>query len=115
VLEIKHLKPIDLHTVQIVYDKIRQHPVKRYYILTTAEPNIVDENEVAKLIGRIANEHGCEIIPNGVMPSLKYYLRLLVSVDEFIAQYTTRLIEQYQLGTDVKKVHLDKWLSLQTP
>jgi DNA (cytosine-5)-methyltransferase 1 len=115
VLEIKHLKPIELNTVQIVYDKIRQYPVKRYYILTTAEPNIADEHDVILLINRIAQEHGCEIIPNGVMPSLKYYLRLLISVDEFIAQYTTRLIEQYEIGTNIKKVHVDKWLSLQTP
>jgi hypothetical protein len=26
--------------------------------------------------------------------------------------YTEKLLEEYEKGTDIKKVHLDKWLAL---
>ncbi len=45
-------------------------------MLTTLEPNIMqgEENKILELIEDIRNKHGCEVIVNGLIPSLKYYL-----------------------------------------
>ncbi len=50
----------------------------------------IDPNEaeiIDKEIERIKNIHGCHVIANGLINSLKYYLRLLSETSEFISNY----------------------------
>jgi len=75
-------------------------------------PDMEDAANVTTLIERVYQEHGCEIIVNGVLSSIKYYLRLIDNTNDFVHLYTRHLIEEYEKGTDIKKVHIDKWLSL---
>ncbi len=110
-IEIKHNIRITPTLIADVYEKFRPTPANRFYLLTTAEPNIDPANagEVAALIAQIRREHGCEVIANGLLSSLKYYLRLLPNPPDFVANYTRVLQADYQQSADIKTAHLEKW------
>jgi len=57
---------------------------------------------------RIKNEHGCEVIVNGIIPSIKYYLRLIKTPSQFMEAYTINLKED----REVKEEHLKVWLDV---
>ena len=109
--EVKHNIPIDAIMIEDAYQKFKDTPIGRYYLLTTAEPYIKegDEGEVAEVIEKIKTDHGCEVIVNGIVPSLKYYLRLLRNPSEFIARYTQNLESQFSQTTDIKRQHIEAW------
>lgn len=78
--EIKHEITIDKEVIRTAYDKFRSYPsLQRCYILTTAATCGGQDAESLALIQRIKNSHGAEIIANGVLPTIKYFLRLLKS------------------------------------
>lgn len=111
-VEVKHNKPIDFSMVQTAFEKIQATSIARYYLLTTAEPNAVNQSEIEKLVAEVHQHHGCEIIINGVMPTLKYYLRLTDNPEIFLDVYQNNLEADYARSTDIKKIHLEKWLAL---
>lgn len=110
-VEIKHGIPIDSVMIQDAYEKFKVTPIKRYYLLTTAEPNIKqgEEDKILELIEDIRNKHGCEVIVNGLIHSLKYYLRLLSEPSKFIDGYTKNLEIEFSKTTEIKKEHIKKW------
>jgi DNA (cytosine-5)-methyltransferase 1 len=114
-VEIKHQIAITATMVEDAFEKIRTLPVARYYLLTTAEPNTIESNEITRRIETILLRHGCEIIVNGIMPSIKYYLRLLPDPAAFLVRYSANLQGEYDAGTDIKRVHIDRWISLNPP
>jgi len=80
----------------------------RYYILSTAEIHKDEAEKIAKEIQRIKNIHGCQLIVNGILPTLKYYLRLLDDTFEFIENYVKLLEEDNAL----KFEHKARWNAL---
>ena len=113
-VEIKHNIAISPGIIKVAYEKFVQTPVCRYYLLTTAEPNVVDEDvdSVNELISEIHKQHGCEVIINGILPSLKYYLRLLSNPKLFIERYSENLQLDFNQNTDIKEIHLRYWEDL---
>ncbi len=111
-VEIKHNIPISHGIAQVAYEKFAQTPVSRYYLLTTAEPNVEDIDSVNRLINNINSKHGCEVIVNGIIPSLKYYLRLLSNPKLFLDQYSKNLELDFNQNTDIKEIHLRYWKDL---
>ncbi|MBI5042485.1 MAG: DNA cytosine methyltransferase, partial [Nitrospirae bacterium] len=75
-VEIKHGVTINPQLIRDAYEKFKSHPIQRYYLLSTVE-EIQDGENINKEISRILKIHGCQVIVNGIYPSLKYYLRLL--------------------------------------
>ena len=110
-VEIKHNIPINSAIIKDAYQKFKNTPVTRYYLLTTAEPDIKsgEEDQVRAVIAQIRKEHGCEIIVNGIIPSLKYYLRLLPNPMNLIERYTDNLELEFSKTTEIKKQHLAEW------
>lgn len=110
-VEIKHGIPIDFLMVRDAYEKIKDISIERYYILTTAEPNIKrgEEQKVAQLVNDIRKNHGCEIVVNGLIYSLKYYLRLVENLGEFISRYSKNIKLEASASTVIKIEHLEKW------
>ncbi len=104
-IEIKLNIPIDLHMVRRAKEKIYKFNPKRYYILSTAEILISDLPDIYKEIDEIKREHGCQLILNGVLHTLKYYLRLIDRVEEFIIIYS-KLIEE---DSELKSIHKQYW------
>ena len=111
-VEIKHNIKITPTLVADAAEKFVNTPANRYYLLTTAEPNLTDESEIAALVKHLRRSHGCEVIVNGLLPSLKYYLRLLPDPPAFVEHYTRILQADYQQSADIKTVHLEKWHEL---
>ena len=108
-VEIKHNIPISPNLVQDAYQKFAETPVRRYYLLTTAEPNVDDPEAVDRLVHQIHRQHGCEVIVNGILPSLKYYLRLLSDPKLFLDCYSRNLQLDFKQSTDIKEIHLRFW------
>ncbi|MBE9221904.1 hypothetical protein IQ215_04260 [Cyanobacterium stanieri LEGE 03274] len=108
VLEIKLDKPIDSNIVRIAQEKIIKYNPERYYILSYLEVKQDDFNVINDIINEVKNNHGCQIIVNGIIPTLKYYLRLISSLDKFIDLYSN-LIEN---DSELKIIHKQKWSEL---
>ncbi len=104
-IEIKQGKPINLQMVLNAKDKILRHNPRRYYILSSANIQQEDEVKIQFEIESIANNHGCQVILNGIIPTLKYYLRLITSVEKFVEDYS-RLVEQDQ---ELQTIHKIEW------
>lgn len=105
-LEVKHGITVDLSAIQSAYEKFHGTPsVSRYYILTTAVQCGGDDRESLDLLSQIRRSHGCEVIVNGVLPTIRYYLRLLSNPACIFAAYTRLLATDESLGYE----HRKKW------
>lgn len=104
-IEIKLNIPIDLHMVKRAKEKIYRFNPRRYYILSTAEISPTDLENIYQEIDEIKSEHGCQVILNGVLHTLKYYFRLIDRIEEFIEIYSN-LIEA---DSELKLVHKRYW------
>jgi DNA (cytosine-5)-methyltransferase 1 len=101
-IEIKLDKPIDANILRIAKEKIVRFNPQRYYILSNR--GRVDEHEVDKIIEEVKKEHGCQIIINGVLDTLKYYMRLIDNLEEFYTLYSSLISNDTELKTVHKKV-----------
>jgi DNA (cytosine-5)-methyltransferase 1 len=86
-VEIKHELPISKRFVSDAIEKIKTADVKRYYLLSTGGVKADELPEISDMCQRFYRANGCEIIVNGIYETLTYYLRLLGSSDEFLANY----------------------------
>ena len=111
-VEIKHNIPISPELVHYAYQKFSETSVSRYYLFTTAEPNVDNPDTVDSLIHQIRMQHGCEVIVDGILPSLKYDLRLLSDPQLFLECYSRNLQLDFEQSTDIKEVHLQFWNEL---
>ena len=108
-IEIKHNKPITADMIGVAYRKIKNTNLDRYYILTTSEPNFDDYQSVVREIEKYKKIHSCQIIVNGVIPSLKYYMRLMSNPQGFVDEYTKWLEFEFQRASGIKREHLRVW------
>lgn len=100
-VEVKLDKPVTPHMVRVAYEKINKFSVSRYYILSGVEPAPSDVDEINQLIFEIQQEHGCQVIVNGLYQSLKYYLRLVSSPQDFMNRYA----ELVESDTELEIIH----------
>jgi len=107
-IEIKLDKAIDSNMIRIVKEKVQKYNPSRYYILSYYE--LLDEHkvEIDTIIDEVKNSHGCQIVANGLMPTLKYYFRLINNLEEFISIYS-KLIQD---DDELKYIHKEKWNEL---
>ena len=94
-IEVKSGKQITVDMIRSIPIKLQGNPVERYYILSTEENYIkpTETIEIMQAVDEIREKTGCEIIPNGLIRSLWYYLRLISDKDFFINCYTRLLKE----------------------
>lgn len=111
-VEIKHDKPITPEMITTVYRKIQRTSIERYYLLTTHQPEMKDPDAVRREIETMRNLHPCQVVVNGVLPSLKYYLRLVNSPARMIDIYTQTLEAEYRRGGVIKRLHLETWQAI---
>lgn len=107
-VEVKFDIKIDLHLVIRAIEKIIKFNPKRYYILSTHGIKEEHKDEIQKLINDLKTKHGCQLIINGLIPSLKYYLRLIDNLSTFLTFYSKNIIEDKELKT----IHKQKWLEI---
>lgn len=104
-IEIKHGQKITLQFVYRAREKIITYNPSRYYIFASKGINELEVDQINNLVKKINNEHGCQVILNGIIPTIKYYLRLIMSLTDFIDQYS-QLVE---LDNEIQKNHKEKW------
>jgi len=104
-VEVKFEIPINLQIVQTAFEKFKTTPVDRYYILSNVKSKSEDLDKINAEITKIKNVHGCQLIVNGVMPTIKYYLRLLSNSFEFVGHYVNLLENDKSL----KFEHKERW------
>jgi DNA (cytosine-5)-methyltransferase 1 len=64
--------------------------VSRYYVLTT-HPDCAPDAAANAIIANIKSLYECQVIANGVMPSIRYYLRLLENPNTIFTAYAALL------------------------
>lgn len=104
-VEIKHGIAINKQLIVDAYEKFKTTQVSRYYLLSTANIDLREEKEICEEIERIKHIHGCQVIANGLISSLKYYLRLISDTSEFIANY----VDLVDNDSALKFEHKEKW------
>ncbi len=109
-IEIKHDKVIDSNVLRVATEKIHKFNPRRYYIFSFHGIKEDDCDEINSIIKEVGDEHGCQIIVNGILPTIKYYLRLISSIPDFIENYRI-LVES---DTELKKIHKDKLIAIFT-
>ena len=75
-IEVKHNIQINEAIVADVQTKVMDKAISRYYILTTHQ-NCEPSAGAIKIIENIKAVYDCQVIANGVIPTIRYYLRLL--------------------------------------
>jgi len=103
-IEIKHSKIIDVNIVRVAVEKIHKFNPIRYCIFSFNNVKKEDVEKIANIIKSVEFEHGCQIIVNGIIPTLKYYLRLILRLSDFVENYR-KLVEEDE---ELKKIHKDK-------
>ena len=98
VVEVKYGIPIDAMMLEDAYKKIASTSIQRYYILSTIEPTKELRECLDKRIAEIKNIHGCQIIINGLMKTLYYYLRLIKNDDDFINNYINNITKHEEIN-----------------
>ena len=104
-MEVKYDIFISYDIVRRAYDKIVKSPVQRYYILSTKERVKEEIEQIENLTTDLRNEHGCELIINGIIPTIKYYLRLIKNADLFLDKYTAEL----QVNEELQEAQKIAW------
>ena len=105
-IEIKLDKPIDANILRIAKEKIIRFNPQRYYILSNK--GIIEKDEIYKIIEDVKIKHGCQIIVNGVLDTLKYYMRLIDNLEEFYQLYSDFISND----TELKTIHKQVWNEL---
>jgi DNA (cytosine-5)-methyltransferase 1 len=97
-VEVKHGVPIaTIHVVEAIA-KLETAAARRYFILSTAGIAESDREEIVDLSAQFRKSNGCEIVTDGVIESIRYYLRLLDDPVEFVNRYATLVQEDSDLG-----------------
>jgi len=107
-IEIKLDKEIDANILRIAEEKIIRYNPQRYYVLSYFSIKKSELDEINIVIERVKEKHGCQIVINGVLPTLKYYLRLVSNLEVFITLYSSLIQED----TELKACHKEIWNEL---
>ena len=103
-IEIKLGKKIDAHLMRVIEEKIYKYNPKRYCVFSTK--SIEHKQGVSNIVSKIKKDHGCQVIINGVLPTLKYYLRLISSTKKFVDQFVCMIRDDSELQSVHKEVIL---------
>jgi DNA (cytosine-5)-methyltransferase 1 len=112
-VEVKHQVSIDKTMILDVLNKMKDTTIKRFFILTTAERNFKgSKKDIFNILHDIKAKYDKDIIPNGIISSLKYYMRLIPDLREFLEKYTENLSIEFRNGADVKEFHILEWQTI---
>lgn len=103
VIEIKYGIEINELIVSDAIKKIMPNDkLQRYYILSTVEPSSDDRNKFSAYSSDLKINHGCELIINGLIKTLNYYLRLINNTDKFLDNYVKNLGKHPEIQNEQK-------------
>lgn len=103
-VEVKSDVPINLNYAERAKAKILPTSIRRYYILSCVGTVKSDMASLEEIVQQIKNTHGCQMIINGIVPTLKYYLRLLQNPSVFVENYANLLMRDKTVKYEHRKV-----------
>ena len=103
-VEVKHTLPIVEAIAADVQLKVMDKSISRYYILTT-HSNCEPDDGAKKIIENIKTVYDCQVIANGVMPTIRYYLRLLEDPSTIFPAY----VELLKSDKSIAHEHRTAW------
>lgn len=115
IVEIKHNIPITKDLIFDIAKKTEHTKINRYYILTTFKTGFESpesEKEINEFILKIKIGRNIDIIANGILTTIKYYLRFIDDYELFIKIYTKNLINDAKYSTEVKDFHIKNWTKI---
>lgn len=106
-VEVKSEKPITADMIYELSRKFNGKPIARYYVLSTFPGSFKPEDagSISKAVELAEKTTGCQIIPNGLIKSLWYYMRLLKDPSKILTGYTVLL----NLDADVRPEIIKAW------
>lgn len=107
-IEIKLDKKITAQIIRVVESKVYKWNPQRYYVLSVDGIDSSEKDEINEIVLNVLNNHGCQIIINGLIPTIKYYLRLINNLDDFVRNYSKAV----QDDNELQKIHKEKWVEL---
>lgn len=107
-IEIKLDKKITSQIIRVVESKIYKWNPQRYYVLSVLGVEEQDKDDINEIVLNVLNTHGCQIIINGLIQTIKYYLRLITDLGEFVKNYSKAV----ESDKELQKVHKLKWVEL---
>ncbi len=107
-VEIKLDRRIDAQIMRVVREKIYKWNPQRYYVLSVDGILESEEEEIQSVLNEVMLKHGCQIIINGLIPTIKYYLRLIENPAVFIRYYS----DAVESDTELQPIHKKKWNDL---
>jgi DNA (cytosine-5)-methyltransferase 1 len=104
-VEVKSEKSITPAMVRELPRKFSSRNVSRYYILSTADPYILKEDieVVNSAVREVEKETGAQVIVNGIVRTLWYYLRLLENPATVLPIYRELLEADKDIRTELKE------------
>lgn len=107
-VEIKLDKKINAQILRVAEEKIYKWNPQRYYILSVLGIEETENDDIEYIVHKVQNQHGCQIIINGLLNTIKYYLRLIENLDDFVVHYSKAI----EIDTELRRVHKEKWIEL---
>ncbi len=106
-VEVKHGILLTPKLVMDCYERFKTVPgVRTYYLLSTNE-KIDKMADISEITMKIHRDHGCQVIVNGIQGTLRYYLRLVSSTDNFLDDYV-ELVER-ECNYEIKMLWNTLW------
>lgn len=106
-VEIKHGLPLTAEMVRACRAKFRWSRMPTFYLLSTSS-RVDGAEDIKAEIADIREKHGCEMIVNGIAPTIKYYLRLLTDTNKFVEAYVAHLDADAGVSQNLK----ERWNTL---
>jgi DNA (cytosine-5)-methyltransferase 1 len=110
VIEVKFDKIVTNHIINVACDKIINFKIPRYFILSELSAKKLDNTYNSEKIEFLRKNYGSELIINGLLYSIKYYLRLLDSPSQFLNKY----IECVESDSELQPCHKERLTQLIT-
>ena len=104
-IEIKLDKKIDAQILRVAQEKIYKWNPERYYILSVYGIEEAEHEEIDNIVLEVSHNHGCQIIINGLIPTIKYYLRLISNLSEFVTLYSKSI----EIDHELQIIHKQVW------
>lgn len=103
-VEVKHSQLITEAIMADVQLKMMDKAIARYYVLTTHQ-NCEPDQGARKIVDNIRAVYDCQVIVNGVLPTIRYYLRLLEDPSVIFPAY----VELLQSDKAIAHEHRTAW------
>lgn len=105
---VHHRVPITLNLLKVSENAFRTKSPDRVYLLSTIGTPAGKMSKITLEAERIKSAHGFEVIVDGVLPTIEYYLRILDNTQGFIECYMNLL----ENDKSVKFEHKQRWNEL---